>query len=91
MTDAEKSALYVEFRERFLSELSQRFLRENMAMSAIGRVLLKWKTELVMAQIIREMNATDSDASSDIPTVACCANERRNMNGGCDNCGAPCL
>lgn len=22
---------------------------------------------------------------------ACCANEKRNMNGGCDNCGDPCL
>jgi hypothetical protein len=22
---------------------------------------------------------------------ACCDNERRNMNGGCDNCGDPCL
>lgn len=22
---------------------------------------------------------------------ACCSNERRNMNGGCDSCGAPCL
>ena len=23
--------------------------------------------------------------------IPCCANERRNFNGGCDNCGAPCL
>lgn len=23
--------------------------------------------------------------------VACCENEKRNMNGGCDNCGDPCL
>lgn len=22
---------------------------------------------------------------------ACCSNERRNMDGGCDSCGAPCL
>lgn len=22
---------------------------------------------------------------------ACCDNERRNMNGGCDNCGDPCF
>jgi hypothetical protein len=22
---------------------------------------------------------------------ACCDNEKRNMNGGCDNCGDPCL
>lgn len=22
---------------------------------------------------------------------SCCASESRNMNGGCDNCGAPCL
>lgn len=21
----------------------------------------------------------------------CCENEKRNMNGGCDNCGDPCL
>lgn len=26
-----------------------------------------------------------------IPEGACCANEQRNMNGGCDNCGDPCL
>ncbi len=25
------------------------------------------------------------------PAGACCNNERRNMNGGCDNCGDPCL
>jgi len=24
-------------------------------------------------------------------TQPCCDNERRNMNGGCDNCGDPCL
>lgn len=22
---------------------------------------------------------------------SCCENESRNINGGCDNCGAPCL
>lgn len=25
------------------------------------------------------------------PEGACCESERRNLNGGCDNCGAPCL
>ena len=25
------------------------------------------------------------------PADACCESERRNLNGGCDNCGAPCL
>lgn len=25
------------------------------------------------------------------PEGACCNNERRGMNGGCANCGAPCL
>ena len=24
-------------------------------------------------------------------SVSCCSNEKRNMNGGCDNCGDPCL
>lgn len=28
---------------------------------------------------------------SEIPEGACCAYEKRNMNGGCDNCGDPCL
>ena len=26
-----------------------------------------------------------------IPEGACCANESRNINGGCDNCGDPCI
>ena len=25
------------------------------------------------------------------PKDSCCSHEKRNMNGGCDNCGAPCL
>jgi len=27
----------------------------------------------------------------EVPTIACCADERRNVRGGCDSCGAPCL
>ena len=26
-----------------------------------------------------------------MPDTDCCENESRNMNGGCDNCGDPCL
>lgn len=26
-----------------------------------------------------------------VASLACCSNERRNNNGGCDSCGAPCL
>src|SRR6478609_4697173 len=29
--------------------------------------------------------------NSQIVDDHCCANESRNMNGGCDNCGDPCL
>lgn len=28
---------------------------------------------------------------TEIPEGACCAAEKRNINGGCDNCGDPCL
>lgn len=27
----------------------------------------------------------------EIPEGACCANEKRNMAGGCESCGAPCI
>jgi SLOG family YspA-like protein len=36
---------------------------------------------------IRVIEAVDN---SDL-IGACCADERRNMNGGCDSCGDPCL
>lgn len=32
-----------------------------------------------------------NDEQFDEFEASCCENERRNMNGGCDNCGDPCL
>jgi hypothetical protein len=39
--------------------------------------------EPVPAQALPNPVASDGDS--------CCGNERRNMNGGCDNCGDPCI
>lgn len=33
----------------------------------------------------------DPTIANDEQFESCCENERRNMNGGCDNCGDPCL
>jgi hypothetical protein len=35
----------------------------------------------------------DYELMRGLPPVSmrCCPNERRNMNGGCDSCGDPCL
>jgi hypothetical protein len=34
---------------------------------------------------------TDAKLKSDLPLDACCANERRSIDGGCLNCGDPSL
>lgn len=31
------------------------------------------------------------DEPAQVPAGACCANEQRNISGGCDSCGSPCL
>ena len=53
------------------------------------------ETEAIAA-VIRECNAQGQSYSVEYvrdkrPVAACCANEKRNMDGGCDSCGAPCL
>lgn len=36
-------------------------------------------------------SAIVKEAVGPVAPCACCSNERRNMDGGCDSCGAPCL
>ena len=33
----------------------------------------------------------EDDVLTDWIFLPCCPNEKRNMNGGCDSCGDPCL
>lgn len=65
MTHDEKETLYAEFRERLLSEMAARLLKENLPLAAIGRAFFRWKTELALAAVMKEMHATDSNASSE--------------------------
>lgn len=50
-------------------------------------------TEIYELKFVLDESDEESDEESENPCFipSCCEDERRNMNGGCDNCGDPCL
>lgn len=65
-------------------------IREWRWVDEKGRAMTHWKQG--EPPPIRE--ASDSKGAMRVvfrDQDSCCENEQRNLNGGCDNCGAPCL
>ena len=60
---------------------------EALALATIKSLPLLWRVE--DSWLTDEL--VDARVTKCTSHVPCCDNEHRNMNGGCDNCGDPCL
>ncbi len=84
-------ASWDEERKRALREAARVQAWSELARD-LGKILLEeYATPAHMRRVSNLLSRLDTLNGHPSPHVPCCSKERRNINGGCDNCGDPSL